>query len=264
MPWVRVSKEHRCPVCNKPDWCTVGDRFICCMRVQSPKPVRNGGWLHEIEGAKNIPLPPRLPYTPTINARRIMEDLWERTTADQLSKLSVQLGLPASSLLPLAPAWSPASGPDGAWAFPMVDAYGAMVGIRLRDDQGNKWAVKGSRQGLFIPYSQPEELLVICEGPTDTAAALSMGLYSIGRPSCMGCEDMLRTIIRRSDIRRVVILADNDEPGQTGARRLAQSVKVPCLITFPPTKDLREFVLQGGNAVVLEALWHSQVWAMPK
>jgi 5S rRNA maturation endonuclease (ribonuclease M5) len=189
-------------------------------------------------------------------------DGWRaQTTADELSRLSVKLGLPASSLLPLAPAWSR---DNQAWAFPMMDAYGNTVGIRLRDDGGHKWAVRGSRQGVFLPDCPPDELVVICEGPTDTAAALSMGFYAVGRPSCSGCEGTVQSIIRRNDIRRAVILADNDEPGQQGARRLAQSLRVPVLITFPPAKDLREFVVHGGNAQVLQALWGGMVWAFPK
>jgi hypothetical protein len=48
MNWVRVSKKNPCSVCQKPDWCCIGDRYINCMRVQSDKPCVNGGWLHAI------------------------------------------------------------------------------------------------------------------------------------------------------------------------------------------------------------------------
>jgi len=259
--WKRVTKEFPCPICKKPDWCCVGDRYICCMRVQSGKIAHNGGWLHEIEGAKPLPLPPRLPYTPSINAERILAEWSRATEARKVWELAQKLGLPVASLLLLSPAWA---SDHQAWAFPMVDSYGHVIGIRLRDEHGNKWAVKGSKQGLFVPDCAPQELVIVCEGPTDTAAALSMGFYAVGRPSCLGCESYVQSLIRRNDIRRAVIFADNDEPGQTGARKLIQYLGVPAIIMYPPAKDLRDFVLHGGNAKVLHSLWGGMVWAQPK
>ena len=48
--WRRVSKAYPCPVCNKPDWCSVtaDGAAVCCMRVESPKQLGNGGWLHRL------------------------------------------------------------------------------------------------------------------------------------------------------------------------------------------------------------------------
>lgn len=48
--WNRVSRQSPCPICSKPDWCTVstGGLVACCMRVESQQRLRNGGWLHRL------------------------------------------------------------------------------------------------------------------------------------------------------------------------------------------------------------------------
>ena len=57
--WVRVSKKHPCPVCEKGDWCgvTADGVFACCMRVKTDRPVKNGGWLHRLTGSAPRPVP---------------------------------------------------------------------------------------------------------------------------------------------------------------------------------------------------------------
>ena len=50
----RVSKADPCPQCGKPDWCTVGDYGVVCMRVQSAKAVKNGGWFHPFDAARRV------------------------------------------------------------------------------------------------------------------------------------------------------------------------------------------------------------------
>lgn len=46
--WSRVDRDEPCDVCGKPDWCTRADdgSAACCMRVESERPLKNGGWLH--------------------------------------------------------------------------------------------------------------------------------------------------------------------------------------------------------------------------
>jgi hypothetical protein len=47
--WHNVSKLEPCPICHKPDWCTLSnDGMMCvCRRVQSPHPAKSGmGWVH--------------------------------------------------------------------------------------------------------------------------------------------------------------------------------------------------------------------------
>src|SRR5439155_12311592 len=95
------------------------------------------------------------------------------TGNELLTQDTSSLGLSATSLLRLGVGWS---APYRAWAFPMRDAGGAIRGIRLRTVAGKKFCVRGSKDGLFIPEeSAAVGPLLVCEGPTDTAALLDMG-----------------------------------------------------------------------------------------
>ena len=42
--WHNVSRREPCPICQKPDWCTVSnDGMMCvCKRVPSPHPSKSG------------------------------------------------------------------------------------------------------------------------------------------------------------------------------------------------------------------------------
>lgn len=146
----------------------------------------------------------------------------------------------------------------------MTNGRGEIVGIRLRNDVGRKWAVTGSSQGIFFPVrTNPKATVFVTEGPTDLAAALTLGLFAIGRPSCSGAVADTTTAIKRSGCTRAVLLADNDGPGTQGAMTLARQLDIPSCITILPTKDVREFLNSGGTAELLESLTNSLVWIQP-
>lgn len=260
--WRRVTPAEPCQVCGKPDWCTIGERYHCCMRIASDKPAKNGGWLHAIAGAERKALPPPVPVSePKIPWHDILEGWFSRPTGLKPRNLASELGVTEKSLWLLEVVWAPE---HTAWAWPMKDAYYNYLGIRLRDHSGKKWAVKGSHQGLFIPACPGQETAYVCEGPTDTAAALSMGLYAIGRPSCTGGEAEIIRLFRRLDVRRAVIISDNDGPGYAGAVKLSAMLRIPSVILVPPGKDIRAFYLAGGTAAMLQAQADSMVWNVPK
>jgi 5S rRNA maturation endonuclease (ribonuclease M5) len=148
----------------------------------------------------------------------------------------------------------------------MRDPNRKVIGIRLRNVEGRKWAVKGSRQGLFIPTVYPFDFdgtLYIVEGPTDLAAALTLGLYALGRPACLGQEEMILQFIRAQKVRRLVIVTDNDEPGLRGAAKLQSVLPVLSCIHVPPAKDIREFLNLGGRWPMIEACIKDTVWTSP-
>lgn len=149
---------------------------------------------------------------------------------------------------------------NSTWAFPMRDHLRRMIGIRLRDDNGKKFAVKGSKQGLFIPQSTPQATLFVTEGPTDCAALLSMGLYAVGKPAAMANPDEIVKFIHRWRIRRVVVIADNDRAGLSGAQKLVDVCPVPCCELVLPAKDAREFYRNGGTKEMIENLLKNSVW----
>lgn len=197
------------------------------------------------------------------------------TDPASLERMAAELGLTAGSLRRLGIAWA---GPHRAWAFPMYDENLRVIGIRLRGQDGRKWAVGGSRSGLFIPDAGTggkfsDGPVLVCEGPTDTATMLDLGFPTIGRPSCIGCEEIVAQLCRRRD---VVIVADRDEPktapdgrvfrpGQDGAQRLAAELfgKVRSIrIIYPLSgKDARAWLRAGATrAVVLACIGQAFYW----
>lgn len=231
------------------------------MRVQSSKPMKNGGFWHPIDGAGAKPITRPARQAPTMHCADYLEPWYGDLRAPTLHLLAASLGVAENSCRYLGAVWAPEY---SAWAWPMKDAYGNYVGIRLRADDGRKWAVKGSRQGLFLPAIPGQEVAYVCEGPTDTAAALSMGLFSVGRPSCLGCDNEVRTLFKRLDVRRAVIISDSDTPGFEGARRLSASLHIPSVILVPPAKDMRAFYQAGGTREMLNAQSSSMIWNIPK
>lgn len=183
-----------------------------------------------------------------------------------LARAADMLKLTSESLSRLSVGWSPA---HRAVSFPMRDDDGAVIGIRLRCPRtARKWAVKGSRAGLF--YSVELLTLVrpgrvyVAEGPTDAAALLSVGLHAVGVPSAGGSGDLLMGLMARVVPDDVVVVADGDGAGLRGAESLAVALRsvVPVRIISPPEgiKDARAWVVSGADGVVVDARAdHAQV-----
>ena len=259
----RVSKGSPCPQCGKPDWCTVGDYGVVCMRVQSARAVKNGGWFHAFDAARGRAMaPPPIRQAPAINATALHREWLAGTTPEALSAFAAVLGLSTAALAAVGAAWAP---PHDAWAFPMCDGYGNVVGIRLRNERG-KFAVRGSRQGIFMTTDHgllttgPQKTLFVCEGPTDTAAAVELGLFAAGRPNCCCGGLEVRTHARRHQCARAVLVSDNDKPGLDGARKVGGELGLPYAVYVPPAKDLREFVQLGGTRAMIENTLKGTVW----
>ena len=261
MSFTRVSKSHPCPVCKKPDWCRVfADGWVECMRVQSDQPAKSGGWMHSQRELSPERLTPRVPQPappPTINATKLMREWLAATPPAALINYGAGLGLSSGALAYVGAAWAE---PHQAWAFPMCDGYGNIVGIRLRANDGRKWAVRGSKQGIFIGKAAWYPTLFVCEGPTDTAAALELGLFAVGRPNCCCGGAEIKVFARRHDCRRVVIISDNDKPGLDGARKVGGDLKLPFAVYVPPAKDVREFVRLGGTRAMIENTLKGLIW----
>ena len=260
MSFTRVSRAHLCPICKHGDWCRVfADGWAECMRVQSDKPAKSGGWMHRLCLLPTFPEPQRASrsrLTPTINATRMMREWFAATTPVELDDFAASLGVTTASLTAVGAAWA---APHSAWAFPMCDGYGNVVGIRLRNERG-KFAVRGSRQGIFLANVPAQKTLFICEGPTDTAAAIELGLFAVGRPNCCCGGPEIKVYARRHECSRVVIISDNDKPGLDGARKVGSELKLPFAIYVPPAKDVREFVRLGGTRAMIENTLKGTLW----
>lgn len=258
--WRRVSRKYRCPICRHDSWCCVSESWILCMRESNNRPAKKAGWLYPVN-SERVKLPPKEPDAPVINCGKLLGEWGIQTKPEWIRNLASKLSVSAPALKLLGCVWA---GPHKAWAFPMRDGYNEIVGIRLRAESGAKWAVKGSHEGLFIPQCNPTSKTgYICEGPTDTAAALTLGMFAIGRPSCEGGNSHIPKIIKRFGLKEVVVISDNDKPGLTGAGRLANQLSVPCCTIVPPAKDLREFVKIGGTMGIITELVSGMLWDNP-
>ena len=194
----------------------------------------------------------------------------ERWSKDEslIYKHAIALGVSVQSLIDLSASYS---FEYNAWAFPMRDGNNEIIGIRLRNNKGKKWAVTGSRSGIFIPQIKGERTAYLVEGPTDTAAMLTLGLYAIGRPSCNAGGEMVKEHLKKSKIFKVVIVADNDSikngkrAGIEGAKKLQKDIGLSSVIWMPPSpiKDVREFVRKGGTRQLIESDINSKTWENP-
>jgi len=267
----RVTRSSPCPVCKKPDWCGVSPdgAWAVCMRVEGSRKTKNGGWLHRVGGdaAAQIRPPPPPPndrkLTDCAAYHAALRKSWDWRWADGLA---LSLGVDPDAIERLCPAYDPM---QQAFAFPMRDVEGKVIGIRLRADNGRKWAVRGSREGLFIPAGEFQgRELVICEGPTDTAAALTLGLPAVGRPSCQGAVDAVRALCARLRVALVTIVTDYDEPkerpdgavwrpGIEGALALGRALRRQFRVVAPQAKDIRQWVCNGATRAMFDALANS-------
>ena len=248
--WVQASRKHHCAICGKNHWCTfTTDGAVAkCMCVTSDKPVASGGWIHRLNGNAVHWRPPSKPEPrrPPIDWLSLCS---EYRAALQPYEVAHSLGVTVDSLDRLWAGWSRKY---SAVTFPMRDGKMRIVGIRLRRPDGRKFAVPGSRNGLFIPSGRVPNEIWVPEGPTDCAAVLSCDKYAIGRPSNTGGLLDLVHFITEARPNRVIVLVDNDPPGSKaraatleGAMQLIEALPhgMAELKRPPPQfKDAREWL----------------------
>lgn len=282
-PWTRVTRARRCPICHRADWCLISPdgKAVLCPRTPSASGWKgrdgNGGYLHRLDGAAAAPLPGS-PARPTrVKVSRpvlagIVRQCQTALSPRRLELLSRSLGVSADSLRRERVGWAEglemtsARGKPvrvWAWTFPMVDAAGAVCGVRLRTEDGHKFSLTGGTEGLFVPDGLADGggPLLVCEGPTSLAALLDLGYDAIGRPNCTGGGDLLLGYLRARPRRDLVVVGDHDArksrpdgsgwfPGQEGAARLAQRLLPECRsvkVLVPPShKDVRDWKNAAG------------------
>lgn len=276
----RVSKKNKCPVCGHDTWCLVGEKAVLCMRVQSDRPIRlssgETGWWHPLDAGYQPPKSKLFEGKPAerspLQWSQMMAVFDQQTYDVQRVRHAKELGVEPWTMgtRGVSACWDRK---HQAWAYPMSDGFGKIVGIRLRNSDGKKWAIYGSHSGIFLPGINPDPTVLIVEGPTDTMAALSIGYFALGRPSCAGGSFYIKQAIERLACRRAAIIADNDEddyehpersnPGLAGAKALAELMVVPTLVIVLPTKDLRELVKRGHARAIIDASIKNSVWRVP-
>ena len=269
MSFLRVNRESPCQICGKPDWCVISKdgKLAMCMRVSEgatrTRELSDGniGYFHDIDGDRLV-VPMRVASkskNPPKNAGELRK-MMERGLIQGYS-------LPGCSTDALRRLGAITS-PDGHLWVPMFDDLRRLIGILVRAQDGKKWAITGSHNGLFIPdnWRHSADPLLVCEGPTDTAAALDLGYDAIGRPSCNGGRAFL---VKMCVARDVVIVEDNDKPGQDGAERLAENLLNVCpeldVRIITPKHDLRSLSAQhgpDGHGMLKGMIMHARKWEL--
>ncbi len=275
-----ASKNNPCIICGKGDWCSFGDRAMICRRVESNKRHidRGGnldGWYHFYdEKEKPAYIPPKRSAPKVETDFSGLHGLWMAATdITKIEILAEKLSVSADSLFELETCQYRYRDARqcGDFAIPMRDGDNQIIGIHLRCESGEKKAVLGSRNGLFIPQCEPQKTVYICEGASNTAALLTMGYYAIGRPSCNSGGEMLKVAIKRLSVKRIVIIADNDQvkngrrAGQDGAKKLKRELGIPSVIyqTPSPIKDVRQLLIKVGAETakqMIDSAVNQSVW----
>lgn len=276
--YCRVSKRTPCPVCDKPDWCLVSrddppSRAIC-KRIESARRFADAGYLHELAPSTFRSKPSRCSWTavirtPVSSFAAVLPPARADVSRDQLGPLAMHLGVSTQSLRRLGGGWLSAEeirslgtkARTGAWYFVMFNGRGEPIGARLRNTKG-KFALKHSRNGIFIPSGQSEPLdtLLITEGESDAAAMLDLGFFAIGKPGAGSADLHVAICARRMNPARIVIVADNDEIGHASAHALAGRLAadhrdVRVIQPSGAVKDARAWMLAGADrSVVIEAI----------
>ena len=268
--WNRVSTKHPCKICGKPDWCLLSadQTAAICPRTPSEKYIDGSGYLHVLDKSKPMQSkgPTRKPTAKALPEHNsvmemLMKGFWEQADDDRVSGASSALNLSIECLRTMEIGYSVS---QNAYAFPMRRSGNRFLGIRFRTSSGQKFAAKGSKQGLFIPKTfHRKQAVVVCEGPTDTAAMVQLGFNAIGRPSCNAGSMLIKELARGLP---VAILADNDQVGLDGANKLAdQLVKSDrsrprvSIVGCNGHKDAREWVASGATRQdIMEAIRRSR------
>jgi hypothetical protein len=251
----RVNRLFQCPICHKSDWCLAAPdgSIAICPRISKGaiKRCGNAGWLHRLHKQSHSSYWSEcsIEESPNPYFTRLMDYIRSATAYNRIIELAALLNVDSQSLFRLDVGWWRQS-----WIFPLKDAEGKITGIQRRFRNGLKRMMKSSKMGLFIPQKIQEDPLLICEGASDCATALSMGFSAIGRPSC---NTGAKHIYSFAQGRETVIIADNDEVGINGAKHLASNLVLYCpsvKIVLPPPgiKDLREWVKVG---LIPKELW---------
>lgn len=281
--WKSVSESNPCPACEHATWCGWDDELLRCQRPTESKCPP--GMILRVEGAEYRLYGPEKHWTPKPRQQLVtskaapagLTDLARRfrsqVAASRLDSLAGALGVRSEALQAIGIGWATSDDlkslgaawtggrPDGAWTFPEFNGGGQVCGVSLRAPDGRKSSPSskktGARRGLIVPVDSelrpaiPEGLVLGVEGASDVAAALTIRLSAVGRPSnSAGAKDLAQLLSGRE----VLVLGENDAkqsgdwPGKEGAERVATALanawKKPVQWSLPPdnAKDLREWL----------------------
>lgn len=287
--WTQVKASSPCPICGKGSKCAYTDNAVICHRVPSDRPrtdeFGHTTWLHRLKQVPYSEIPDsakkgRGSKSAAVEGPFVATKFTSLETGSGQAALckyaGEHLGVDPRALMSLDMRWCPSM---KMAVVPMKSYDGTVVGMNGRHfvcSDGTtpshaKQNAPGSVDGLFLPLDLDlyEARLVICEGASDTAAAISLGLRNaIGRSSCRTGVKMTRLFCERRRINRVTVVADRDAPtpeapegvGVAGAMELAAELGAIDLgggthpevtVVTPPEgiKDLRDWAKADRDSV---------------
>jgi hypothetical protein len=203
---------------------------------------------------------------PVLNVGKLLTEFRGSTRPEQLLALANQLGVAPSSLVAMGTVYA---APHHAWAWPMFDGQLNPIGVRLRYWNGEKRAIKGSHNGIFAPQGiAAQAMALIVEGVSDCLAAITLGYFPIGQPSCGSGIPYLCAAIRRFGIKRCAIIADNklgerEDPGLAASQMISKHLPVKSAVLVLPAPDIRSFLNLGGTSDLIESMLRSAVYRCP-
>lgn len=274
----RVTKSVPCPICGKSDWCLVSrdnpaSRAVC-QRVESDRRFGKAGWLHNLRfniqerGGWRPAFRVEVREEPDLRFARFGRRDGAPKYPQAVTAFANYMDVTAESLLRLgmdgiAKAELAVMGTyarENVACFPMFDASENTIGVRLRTRDGGKFAIKGSRNGLFIPTGRPApfDMLLVSEGESDAAALLDLGFYVIGKPGADNADPFVVGYVKRHHPATVVVVADNDDVGRSRAERLggclaAEHRDVRVIRPIDGVKDARAWKQAGADRATLLA-----------
>lgn len=166
-PLLRVSKARPCPVCGKADYCGVSadGGLAVCMRTQSAKESRNGGWVHRLHSAlPPLPAPPPPPPPPPAPARHQTVEHKDRvfrrllgllTLSDSHRRSLLSRGLTARDLEENQYRSAPESLLKAGGVARSLSQFG-LSGVPGFYREDGQWRLRCFGSGILIPYRDPQ------------------------------------------------------------------------------------------------------------
>lgn len=272
--FVRRKQGEPCPICGHHSWCTVRDdgTAVRCMRIESGQesPGSDGslGWMHSMQEPVAVVHRDDPPRKTAMSSPEVTERAKEAFQHDRAryarQAVSEELGVSVQSLEDLRVGYG--CDQDGRdWtSWPSRDGSGAIIGITRRYGDGSKKTMYRTRAGIFMPPWTQKGLVLVLEGGSDVAAALTAGISAIGRPSNTGGSVWISEALCGA---KAVVVGENDQrpedrgkirtcpadcegcghcwPGRFGARVVADRLGAPWVMVPDGTKDFRDAYSQG-------------------
>ncbi|HBN75172.1 MAG TPA: hypothetical protein DD473_05015, partial [Planctomycetaceae bacterium] len=264
-PMLPVNAQRRCPICGHSGWCLLapdGKTAICPRTAEGAiKRAGDAGWFHIVDPDRVIPHP--APAFEPQNSVKVdfqrLSDIRRERAEPRLHDLARNLGVSVDALRCLKVGYNDF---DKTFTFPERDGQGNIIGILLRYPSGPKKRIRGSKSGLSYADAWDDGTgpVFAVEGPSDTAALMTLGCNAIGRPSNRGGYAQLAELLSDfPDDRNIIVLGDNDckedgfWPGKEGAIQTASEVSKrlerTVYWTLPPdgVKDARAWLNEHGG-----------------